>query len=901
MRTGIHGCGGILKLQGDSMSERAKSEPGSGRDLHEHGPTSEASDRYSDAADSSGTDRVRTDGRFEQIVEHSSSVVLCLDPNGNLTFWNKACERYTGHLGEDILGKNFAVTVPAPGDRILLKTVIDKVFQGESFDALSMQFESADGTMRLMECRAFPVFDAQKAVVECALVGQDVTSRRRTEAGLAAELSKFHSLYELAVAMAAEQSLDRNLSLVVEKSRQLLDAEASFIALRDESCGDVYMYTLSGIRTEAFKEMRVPYGVGLGGKVAQKGEGFIIEDYFKQVEPALHEIVRKEGIISAIAVPIQSGAENLGVLYAANRERTTFTISDMDTLSMLGNLAAVEIARQRVQQRLRKAQDELERRVRERTGELLETNQRLEREIRERKIVEGALNQSEDKYRTIIDNIDEVYYEVDSHGYFTFFNAAASLVFGYAHDELVGRNFTDFMDEENADMTFKVFRRAAKEGYSIRSHHCRIRRKDGAERDMELSVYPIKDSPGTLAGFRGIVRDVSARMQAERLLLQTERIKAVGEMAGGVAHNFNNLLQIVMGSSQLAMTHLEMGNFEDIRTKLEQIHETSRLGADTVRRLQDFARSRSEDALFEGRVFDISETVRQAVEMSRPWWQTTPEKEGVRIILRQHLQSGCMVKGKESELFEVVLNLIKNAAEALPKGGQIEVETFTRNDRVHIRVKDNGIGIASENVGRVFEPFWTTKGFQGTGMGLSSSYGIVRSHGGDISLESWEHVGTLFTVKLPAAAPVAEEEIPPPDAGSTPGMRILVIDDIEAVVDMLADGFNEFGHTVYKALSGSEGLEIFRNNPVDAVICDLGMAEMTGWEVARLMRDHRSEQNKSKIPFVLLTGWAGQLEETEAEIQESGVDMVMEKPVIIPRLLNEVRGLVERLDKADGK
>ena len=207
----------------------------------------------------------------------------------------------------------------------------------------------------------------------------------------------------------------------------------------------------------------------------------------------------------------------------------------------------------------------------------------------------------------------------------------------------------------------------------------------------------------------------------------------------------------------------------------------SHRGSQTVRRLQDFVRIRSRNGAEAGKVFDIAGTVRNAIQMSRPWWQTKPEREGIKISLASDLQNGCLVQGREAELFDVVMNLIQNAAEALPKGGEIRISSSVEDGSVVIRVGDNGIGISKDDLGTVFEPFHTTKGPQVMGMGLACSLGIVKQHLGEISVESTEGQGSLFTVKLPFARGPVDEEESANKRHVMPTLRLLIVDDVEAV------------------------------------------------------------------------------------------------------------------------
>ncbi len=388
------------------------------------------------------------------------------------------------------------------------------------------------------------------------------------------------------------------------------------------------------------------------------------------------------------------------------------------------------------------------------------------------------------------------------------------------------------------------------------------------------------------------VMDITRRKRAEELLVQSERIKAVGEMAGGVAHNFNNLLQIVIGRIQMAQSHLDAGNPDGVKANLDQVLDGARMGAHTVKRLQDFARVRTKEPELEGTTFDFSGTVRDAVEMSAPLWKTSAHREGLSIELQTYLAPGCLIQGNENELFEVVVNLIKNAVEALPTGGRIGVSTSSDKDHVILRVTDSGAGIAKENLIRVLEPFWTTKGDHGTGLGLASSYGIVRRHGGSIQVESVEGEGATFTVTVPKARAIPREKATVRERSLKVSLNVLIVDDIEPVLKTLQDALSVLGQTVFCAQSGPLAIEIFRKTEIDVVICDLGMPEMNGWEVAKAIAEICEEKGIPKTPFILLTGWGGQLAEGDRMVQ-SGVDLVVEKPLDVARLAQVLREVTE--------
>lgn len=514
------------------------------------------------------------------------------------------------------------------------------------------------------------------------------------------------------------------------------------------------------------------------------------------------------------------------------------------------------------------------------------------RDITDRKRAEEALQQSEEKYRTIIENIEEGYYEVSLDGNITFCNDALCKMFGYSREELISMNYRPLLDKNGAQHVYTVFNTVFTTGINSDSASWELITKGETRKSVEASVSLIRDYQGNKVGFRGICRDVSERKRTEELLLRSERLKAVGELASGVAHNFNNLLQIVMGGAQLAKLNLEMGDVNACKKRMEQIIQSSKLGSETVRRLQTFARLRS-DFSRKGDVFDLSDTVRNAIEMGKVWWKSGPEKDGIQIKLSEHLEPACKMSGRENELFEVAVNLLKNAVEALPLGGEIQIQTMILNDSVVLTVADNGVGIPEEYQKKIFDPFFTTGGVQRTGMGLASSYGIIAEHGGEISVRSRVNQGTVFTITLPSAKSVRDEETLSINDFGDLKLRILIIDDVQPLLNMLTDGLTEFGQTVFKASSGDEGIRIFMENPLDLVICDLGMPGMTGWEVGKRIRQYCETRNIPKTPFIVLTGWAGQVGEKQ-RISESGVDTVLEKPVDVSKLLEVARNLLRK-------
>jgi PAS domain S-box-containing protein len=538
---------------------------------------------------------------------------------------------------------------------------------------------------------------------------------------------------------------------------------------------------------------------------------------------------------------------------------------------------------------LQKAHDELDQRVKDRTAELAKANAQLRDEVRQRQAAEEIIRRSEEKYRLLVENAPVGIVFVDRKGNVIEANQSLHEILGSPSVAATKKiNIFAAPSLEEAGIP-QLFRLAMDEDRMVASEGT-YRSLWGKQSFYSIVINPTRLPDGTVYGCQAIVQDISDRKNAERVMLESQRSNALSELGGLVAHNFNNVLQVVIGGSQLALTNLELGNVDDIKNTLQQVLQSAFGGAEIVKRLQYLVRLHPEKERHD-KAIDLSLTVHRAIEMSRLWWQTTPEKFGVRIILDRHLGQNCFVRGNSNEYFEVAVNLIRNAAEALPNGGRIEVRTSVTNGEVVFQVQDNGSGIPPESLSRVFEPFWTTKNLPGSGMGLASSRLIVEQNDGHIDIASTLGQGTTVTVTLArATAPAAEIRADSMDELG-PRLKILLVDDMEPVLRMLQDGLELNGHEVFAALSGRKALELFKQRPIDVVICDLGMPEMNGWEVGKTIRQYCEQQGVARPPFILITGWSGQPRDAE-RMKESGVDLLVEKPIEITKLLAQIRSVM---------
>jgi PAS domain S-box-containing protein len=695
-------------------------------------------------------------------------------------------------------------------------------------------------------------------------------------AALEKELSKFRVLYDLAIAMTAERGMDENLQLVVEKSRELLGADTAYIALRDEARGDVFMHTLSGIRTEAFRNMRLPFGKGLGGLVAKTRQGYVVEDYFaeKTIEHVVDQVVADEGVVSGMAVPVQMGSKNLGVLYVFNRRKTRFSQSDLDTLFLIGNLAAVEITRESTEEALQNARDELEALVAERTRELIRKNEELEQKIEDHRRMGQALRESEEKYRTILESIEEGYFEVDLGGHFTFYNTSLCEKLGYSPGELANMSYKDVAAGNSAGKIYDVLNEISRTGKPAGMVEYEIIRKDGTRRVHQLSASLMRDGSGTPVGFRGFSRDITETIELREQLEHAQKLESIGTIAGGVAHNFRNILSGILINNQLLQL-----KFKDNQTLMRitgKISEETRKGAQLVSGLMEFARK---PGAKEFKILNLSEVLRETYDLIS---KSFDKKIQIEIDVPEFLP----LMGDRSGLSQVFINLCTNARDAMPEGGRLLITAETEGEQARIVFSDTGQGMDEESRLKCFDPFFTTKmAGEGTGLGLSTSYGIIKEHKGDIRVQSGSRRGASFQITLPLASmEELERRVSVPELIRGRGQKILVVDDETSTLEPMEDLLESMGYRVYSVSNGKDALEKYDAWNPDAVLMDRNMPKMDGITCTRhILEKHPAAR------IILMSGYdAKGPDGIDDKIRGSIVGYITKPPdmVALSRMLN---------------
>ena len=538
------------------------------------------------------------------------------------------------------------------------------------------------------------------------------------------------------------------------------------------------------------------------------------------------------------------------------------SLSPVDTDSGMVVLSAIRDVsdRKRIEEELRKAHEEL---AASKDRELLE---------------------SQNKLALIVDSSQDAIMGKDLSGTITHWNKGAEHIYGYTSEEVIGRPISVLAPKDRADEIpgiLEKVRRGERVGYF---ETVRVR-KDGQHLNVSISVSPIQDASGKIIGASAIARDVTAQKRSEDLLRQAQKMEAVGRLAGGVAHDFNNILGIVTACCELLRSRVEANGLSQY---IDNIQEASKRGASLTRQLLAFSRRQ---VTLQPRLLDLNDSIRDVVKLLRPLMG-----DDVEVIVRHGIDTA-VVECDPAQLDQIVLNVAVNARDAMPKGGKLIIETSIQEFDVALAeqhppmkagryvllaINDNGFGMDSVTVSKIFDPFFTTKGMgKGTGLGLATVYGIVKQSGGYIWVYSELNRGTTFKIYLPAAdhklglATKSEVEVFPEKAH---GKTVLLVEDDPLMRMVTRQMLVDHGYGVVEAEDGGAALERLRSNSsIDLALTDVVMRGMSGPEFAKQLKG-----SHPAIKVVYMSGYTGEL-----IAQANGIEGItlLEKPFTKAALL----------------
>jgi len=547
--------------------------------------------------------------------------------------------------------------------------------------------------------------------------------------------------------------------------------------------------------------------------------------------------------------------------------------------------------RKRAQDALKKAHDVLEDRIKERTEELNRINNKLRQELSERKRMEATLRESEEKYRTVLEGTPDPVVVYDIKGKVIYLNPAFTRVFGWTLAERFGKKMDDYVPEAAWPKTKKMIEMAIS-GKSFSGIETIRYNKGKNIVNVSISGAIYRNQAGNPVGSVVNLRDISEQKKLEGQLEQANKMKAIGTLSGGIAHDFNNILSIIIGNTELALDDIPEGN--SAHSNLEEIRRASIRARDVVRQLLSFARKTK----LEKKPIKLVPVIKDTLKLLRA---TIP----MSIHIRQNMENTFdNILADPTQVHQIMINLCTNARHAMSDGGILEVslksmeldeiaasqyQDLSPGRYVNLKVSDTGHGIPKEEIDRIFDPYYTTKEFgKGTGMGLSVVHGIVKSHGGVISVDSELGKGTSFSILFPVIEKETVSEIEDEEELPTGSERILFVDDEESIVSIGRNRLERLGYRAEAQMNPSEALKLFCNNPdqFDLVITDMTMPEMSGEQLAKEVLKIRPD-----IPIILCTGFSERIDDKKAK--EIGIHRYIEKPINGSDLAKLVRQVLD--------
>jgi PAS domain S-box-containing protein len=589
-----------------------------------------------------------------------------------------------------------------------------------------------------------------------------------------------------------------------------------------------------------------------------------------------------------VALPYINWAEVPGQLGPRHYELRMSRLYKAETKSrgrlvVIRDVTAQKEAEAELHQTVARVQEDFE----TQTGELTQ-------ELQERKFAEIALKDSEERARQVVDTAYDAFVAMNANGAIIDWNPRADVIFGYKREESLGKDFASHLlparTREEHRRGLRYFLASGEWPLLNRQVELAAMHADGREFEAEMTM-----SPGIVNGvrvFNAFIHDITERKHAEQALrdsnfqlekalteletaqqqvIQQERLRALGQMASGIAHEFNNALSPIMGFSELLMVRPNiLADQTKAKRYLEGIRTAAQDAAHVVSRLREFYRARQ--TVDDSEPIELNALISQTVALTQPKWRGQAQANGVSVRVNTDLNGQPLIAGDASSLREVLTNLIFNAVDAMSDGGRVLIHTGEENGRAIVQVADNGSGMPEEVIKRCLDPFFSTKGEKGTGLGLSLVHGIVERHGGTMDIQSQVGKGTVFTLDFPlteAVAPVAVVA----DTGEFDGrkLKLLAVDDDRAVLEVIEAILQADGHDVVVANSAREGLEELAKDAKDLVLTDLAMPLMNGDKFAQVVK-----RMHPGTPVVLLTGFAEMLTDSEFS---SSVDIVLSKPV----------------------
>jgi len=844
----------------------------------------------------------------QEIVEKLPIGVVRLDKEGKISYENPKMGQI---MGTEKGGKSKALgmkitQMPNVVESGAVKP-LENLLAGTPFAYLVIPFISLYGKKTILSVNGVPLFDPRGNPDGAILLIEDITESKKIEQKIIQANKELSALNAISSITNQSLNLDLILNETLDKVLEVTDCQAGGIYILNQADKMLELKSCKGLSSEAVKEVdKLKLGEGFSGRIASTGEPITVEDISQ--DPRLTRMVMKrEGLHSYLGVPLKSKGKILGTLFVITQQDRRYNSDEIQLLASIGNQIGMAVENSHLFKEAEQWIIQLEA-IRNITNRL------------------NKLNDVKTVAYAVMDEIKKVI-EFDNCRVFLLNDNREELIpiaFGSEVEEYQGETEEVLHLRVGEGITGWVAQTGEAKIIDDGERHPHSRHVPGSPYVDESIIASPMIYEGVVRGvitlsklglkqfnqnhlnllnilaneaavsienaklFESLKQAYAKLKEAQEQLIQSEKLRALGEMAGGVAHDFNNLLGAILGRAQLLLLSAKE---QDTRKGLKVIEKAALDGAETVRRIQEFTRLRTDENFI---LLDINEILKESLEITKHKWKDEAQKKGVSIQVETSLGKNLPpIVGNPSELREVFVNMILNSFDAMSKGGTLSVSSRSNENYVLASVSDTGIGMSEEIQRKVFDPFFTTKGPKGNGLGMSLAYGIVVRHNGEISIESQEGKGTTFSVKLPIKRIVDKKGGKEEKAEESCKENILIIDDEPAIRELLCDILQSRGYKAVAVDDSLKGIELFEKEEFDIVFTDLSMPEMSGWEVADRLKSLNPE-----VVIVMVTGWGTQVD--SRKLKAHSVDLLMAKPFEVKKLfeiLNDAQKIKKKREE----
>jgi PAS domain S-box-containing protein len=766
---------------------------------------------------------------YDSIVHMLPDIIYKLDSEGCFTYINNSI-RNLGYEPDDLLRKHFSHLIhPEDLDNIKRDVVIRKI---------NMNSYSSDGPPKF--------FDERRTGKR---ITRDLQIRLKPKnVGIAADADSAIAPYSKVIAVGSYHSSMENVNKeftgtlgVIKHVVEIKKSEDTLLRCLD------YYHSLVEMSADTFIVMATDGTILFTSPSLRRSLGYSSDSIAgENIIDYIHQEDFKGVIRSYCLCKHDNPVFNLQCrILSRDNEWRSFDIKGKAAYDDHGRAMYITVTTHDITknmenaEKLKKEHLDLENRVAERTAELASANKQLKAEIENRNRKESIMLDSELKYRSLVNSIDDVVLNIDPEGIILFVNPAIERIAGHSPEEIIDRNLMEFIHPDDMDGLLKSMRHARDSDPDDRNEliksicddtELRIMKKDGTCTWIEIRCRAVKGSTGAVLGYRGIAHDITRRKQAEEEMARESKIESLGILAAGIAHDFNNLLTVIMGNISLARVNLPPENAG--YGILSEAEKASVLAKNLTRQLMAF----SKGGTLEKRVTSIQNLL---VDTAYFVLRGSPIK--CNFYISDSLWDAEIDRG---QIGQVIHNIILNARQAMPSGGAIMITAgniivrqkdglpLKDGKYINISIADQGPGIPEDIISKIFDPYFSTKD-TGSGLGLAISYSIIKKHQGHISVESKNGKGTAFSLYLPASRQKAVMRLKTPQSKTTPGGKILLMDDEKIILDLGGRLLGHLGYQVVTAVDGVEAGQHFREareegKPFDLVILDLIIPDNSG-------------------------------------------------------------------------